>query len=76
MKYFEAINGAIKTMHYKWGIGDIVEIKHFADGRIEVTAKCHGMKHHIRRGSITGEMFGKRTIKIYRHQMTITVIGR
>ena len=73
--YFTNIYAAIKVMHYRYGIGDIQEIRQFADGRIEVTAKGYGMKPHTRRGTVSGESFGKRTIRLYGHRMTVNIIG-
>lgn len=66
---------AIKVMHYRYGIGDIQEIRQYAAGKIEVTAKGYGMKPHTRRGTVSGETFGKRTIRLYGHQLTVTIIG-
>lgn len=73
--YFAQLNNAIKLMHYRHGVGDIQEIRQFADGRIEVTAKGYGMKPHTRRGTVSGETFGKRTIRLYGHRLTVTIIG-
>lgn len=73
--YFTQLNNAIKVMHYRYGIGDIQEIRQFADGRIKVVAKGYGMKPHTRRGTVSGESFGKRTIRLYGHQLTVTIIG-
>lgn len=73
--YFADVCAAIKVMHYRYGIGDIQEIRQFANGRIEVTAKGYGMKPHTRRGTVSGESFGKRTIRLYGHQLTVTIIG-
>jgi hypothetical protein len=66
--YFDDINDAITTMHYLYGIGDVKEIRRFADGRIEVIAQGYYMKSHVRRGRIVGG----RTIKMYGHQLTIS----
>lgn len=73
--YFAQLNNAIKVMHYRYGIGDIQEIRQYAAGKIEVTAKGYGMKPHTRRGTVSGETFGKRTIHLYGHRMTVNIIG-
>ena len=72
--YFQNISNVIKNMHYRYGIGDIREIKQFADGKIEIIAKGYGMKPHVRRGHVTGNTFGKRTIKLYGHQLTVYIV--
>lgn len=73
--YFAQLNNVIKVMHYRYGIGDIQEIRQYADGKIEVVAKGYGMKPHTRRGTVSGETFGKRTIRLYGHRLTVTIIG-
>jgi hypothetical protein len=73
--YFKQLEKAIKTMHYRHGVGDIQEIQQFADGRIAVIAKGYGMKPHVRRGTVTGQTFGKRTIRLYGQQLTVIIIG-
>jgi hypothetical protein len=72
--YFQHLSNAIKTMHYRYGVGDIQEIKQFGNGKVEIIAKGYGMKPHKRRGHVTGENFGKRTIKLYGHQMTVHIV--
>ncbi len=67
--YFDYIKDAIETLHYRHGIGDIKEVRLYADGRVEVKAQGYGMKSHVRRGRIVGV----RTIKMYGHQLTITI---
>lgn len=72
--HFHDVTNAIKTMHYRYGIGDVKEVRIFADGRIEVHAKGYSMKPHIRRGRLTGWPNAKQTIRMYGHQMTIMVV--
>jgi hypothetical protein len=74
-KYFADINAAIKTLHYQYGIGDITEIRQFADSKLEVTSKGYGLRPVTRKGTVSGETFGKRTIKLYGHQLTVTIVG-
>lgn len=66
----KTINNAIKQMHYRYGIGDIIEIRNYADGKIEIIAKGYGMKPHTRCGHLI-QKGHKTTIKIYSHQITI-----
>ena len=73
--YFKQLGDAIKTMHYRHGVGDIQEIRQFADGRIAVIAKGYGMKPHVRHGTVIGKTFGKRIIRLYGHQLTVVIIG-
>jgi len=71
--YFSDINNAIKTMHYRYGIGDINEIRQFADGRIELATQGFGMSKRTARGRIQRNG-NKSTVFIYRHQLTVTII--
>jgi hypothetical protein len=73
MNYYPDIDNAIRTMHYEYGIGDIQEIRYFADGAIEITSKGYGMKPHIRKGSIVKIGYRNR-IRLYGHQLTVTIV--
>ena len=72
--YYNDINNAIKTMHWRYGVGDIKQILRFADGRVEVIAQGFQMKPHKRRGRIVKSKTGQ-TIKLYGRQMTVIEIG-
>jgi len=50
---FHELHNALKCMHSRYGIGDVKEIRKFADGRVEVTAQGYGMKPHVRKGRVT-----------------------
>lgn len=72
--YFHDINNAIARIHYNHGIGDIKEIRRFADGKIEVDALAtSASKVHTRRGRII-QHGSKQTIYLYRHQLTVVII--
>lgn len=62
---------AIKTMHYRYGKGDIQQIRQFADGTIELEACCYSAKPHVRRGHVVQKPGNRQTIYLYGHQMTI-----
>lgn len=72
--YYHDVTNAIKAMHGRYGIGDAKEVRIFADGRIEVHAQGCFMKPHIRRGRLIGWPNAKQTIRMYGHQLTITVV--
>ena len=74
--YVNDINYLVKCLHWNYGVGDIKEIRRFADGRVEVEAQAFGMKPHTRVGRIvTSKTPGARTVKMYRHQLTAVEIG-
>lgn len=71
---YSDITNALKIMHYNYGIGDIKEIRLFADGRIEIIAKGFNMKPHKRTGRmLPTKRAYTQTIKIYGHQRTVTI---
>lgn len=71
------INNAIKILHYRYGKGDVISIYHSTKScsktKFTLTAKCTSDKLH----TITGVIIAngdKKTIKIYRRQMTIKLV--
>lgn len=72
--YFRDVMNAIKTMHYRYGSGDVKEVWITGDGRIEVHAQGCGMKPRIWRGRLIGGPNAKQTIRMYGHQLTIIEI--
>lgn len=73
--YFVSVFGMIKCLHYRAGVGDTIESRVFADGRIEVTAKGYGMRPHRRRGRQISLGGGKTRIHLYGKQITGVIVG-
>lgn len=69
--YFHYLKNAVELMHYRYGKGEIVEIMFdLSLGKIYITAKCTSCKPHTVKATYDGK-----TLKAYRHQMRVTVIG-
>lgn len=73
--YFTSVFGMIKCLHYRAGVGDIVESRVFGNGRIEVTAKGCGMRPHHRRGRQIDLGKGRTRIHLYGKQLTAVIVG-
>lgn len=73
-RYFFLTGNAIRTLHYRYGKGDIQEIRQFVDGRIEVESCCYSDKPHVRRGHVIQKPGNRRTIYLYGHQMTVRIV--
>lgn len=70
------LNSLVKFLHNRHGVGDIQEIRRYADGRVEVEAKGYAMKPHTRKGRIiSNPKLGSYTVKMYGHQITGIVVG-
>jgi len=72
--YYDDLHNAIKTLHYAYGKGDIVQIRQFADGVLEVEAKKTWCKNHVSKGHLTCMGNNKYRINLYRHQKTVTIL--
>lgn len=76
--YYHDINNAIKSLHARYGKGDILSIYHHdaissLKTKITVTAQRVSCKPH----EVIGQLIkngNKTTIKIYRRQMTVKII--
>jgi len=69
--YYNDISNAIMVHHRNYGKGDVKAVRVFADGRIEVDAKRTSCKAHTSRG----RLIDGRTIRMYRHQLTVRLVG-
>ena len=74
--YVQNLNYLVKCLHYRHGVGDILEIRRYADGVVEVEAKGTNMRPHVRRGRVEAkDKPGLYTVKMYGHQITGCVVG-
>jgi len=74
--YVNDINYLVKCLHWNYGVGDIKEIRRYANGKVEVESEAYGMKPHVRRGRIVSNpKRGSFTVKLYGHQLTGVVVG-
>jgi len=72
---YDTVLDAIQMMHWNYGKGDLEHIQRFADGSIVITARCYSCHPHTRRGRIVQKPGHRQTIHLYRHQMTVSIIG-
>jgi hypothetical protein len=72
--HYYDINNAIKMLHYRHGVGDVTEIRRFADGKIEVDSRPFGLPVRTRKGHVVRSKTGL-TIKLHGHQLTVKIVG-
>lgn len=58
---------AVKMLHNRHGRGDIRQVRWYLDGRVELYCQSPHMRPHVARGRVVGG----RTVKLYRHQITV-----
>ena len=73
--YYQKLSNAIKMMHARHGVGDVIEIRRYGDGRLEIDAKPYGLALHTRKGSIVQKPNNRTQIRLYGHTMTVCIVG-